>query len=181
MVNRHRFAIGLVLVTLIAADADARGTPEHRDVAPAAPVAISSTSIQIAAALQPEFDDLLRASLTFRSQFRRIAASPWVRVGVAIDATLCSTEFRARTQFRRYQSGLLVVFVTIGPGSHRGQWIAHEFEHILEQLEGSDLGRLATQRTKDVWFSGPAVIETARAIRAGEVVRDELQQARTRH
>jgi hypothetical protein len=98
-------------------------------------------------------------------------------VGVKFDVSLCETNYRARTTFRRYQTGLIVAKVAIGAGSHRGEWIAHEFEHILEQLDGHNLPQLANNHAKDVWYSGSDVFETDRAIRAGRTVRDELRQS----
>ena len=67
--------------------------------------------------------------------------------------------------------------MAIAPGSHPGEWIAHEFEHILELLDGRNLPQLASNHAKDVWYSGSDTIETDRAIRAGRTVRDEMHQS----
>jgi hypothetical protein len=167
--------ITLALIALIATDVFARGTSEkkHSDAAPGE--LASATSIQFAPELRSEVDDLLRRSPTFRAQYQRIAEAGSVVVGVNVDVRLCETSYRARTTFRRYQSGVIVAAVAIGPGSHRGEWIAHEFEHILEQLDGRNLPQLANNHAKGVWYSGSDVIETDRAIRAGHTVRDELR------
>jgi hypothetical protein len=170
--------ITLALIALIATDVFARGTSEkkHSDAAPGE--LASATSIQFAPELRSEVDDLLRRSPTFRAQYQRIAEAGSVVVGVNVDVRLCETSYRARTTFRRYQSGVILAAVAIGPGSHRGEWIAHEFEHILEQLDGRDLPKLANNHSNGVWYSGSDVIETDRAIRAGRTVRDELRQSR---
>ena len=170
--------ITLALIALIATDVFARGTSEkkHSDAAPGE--LASATSIQFAPELRSEVDDLLRRSPTFRAQYQRIAEAGSVVVGVNVDVRLCETSYRARTTFRRYQSGVILAAVAIGPGSHRGEWIAHEFEHILEQLDGRDLPKLANNHSNGVWYSGSDVIETDRAIRAGRAVRDELRQSR---
>ena len=138
-----------------------------------------SPSIQVVPELRTDVADMLQRSPTFLAQYRRIAESGSIVVGVRIDPTLCGSSFRARTTFRRYKSGLIVVEVSIGPGSKQAEWIAHEFEHILEQLDGRNLTELARANAKDVWYSGGDVIETGRAIRAGRAVRDELTQPRT--
>jgi hypothetical protein len=70
-----------------------------------------------------------------------------------------------------------VAAVTVSPGAHQEEWIAHEFEHILEQLDGQNLPQMARSHAKDVWFSGSDVIETDRAIKAGRTVRREMEQA----
>jgi len=172
--------ITLALIALIATDVFARGTSEKKHSDAAAPSELSwATSIQVAPELRSEVEDLLRRSPTFRAQYQRIAEAGSVVVGVNIDVRLCETSYRARTTFRRYQSGVILAAVAIGPGSHRGEWIAHEFEHILEQLDGRNLPQLANNHAKDVWYSGSDVIETDRAIRAGRTVRDELRQSQS--
>jgi hypothetical protein len=172
------FAITLAVLTLFVSDVFARGNSDknHSDTPPQSEPAWA-TSIQFAPELRAEVDDLLRRSPTFRVQYQRIAETASVVVGVTVDVRLCQTSYRARTTFRRYQSGLIVAAVAIGPGSHRGEWIAHEFEHLLEQLDGRNLPQLANNRAKDVWYSGSDVIETGRAIRAGRTVRDELRHS----
>jgi len=170
--------ITLALIALIATDVFARGTSEKKHSDAALGELASATSIQFAPELRSEVDDLLRRSPTFRAQYQRIAEAGSVVVGVNVDVRLCETSYRARTTFRRYQSGVILAAVAIGPGSHRGEWIAHEFEHILEQLDGRDLPKLANNHSNGVWYSGSDVIETDRAIRAGRTVRDELRQSR---
>jgi hypothetical protein len=136
----------------------------------------SAATIQMPPEIQAEVTRLLRASSTFRSQYRRIAETPSLVMGVRIDPLLCEGTFRARTTFRRYASGLLVVVVSVGPGSRRTEWLAHEFEHVIEQLEGRDLVRLARDRSRDVWYSADDVFETGRAVRAGRTVLDEARR-----
>ncbi len=94
-------------------------------------------------------------------------------VSVQVDPTLKTGTYRARTIFRRYNSGLLLAYVSVGPGGKQTEWIAHEFEHILEQLDGVDLRELARRGREGVWFSGPDVIESDRATRAGRAVLEE--------
>ena len=166
-------SVGLIVFTLIAHNGFAQSEPDSwRQHASA-----SATSIQFEPELRSEVDRMLERSATFREQFGRIADAPSLIVGVHTDVTLCATSFRARTTFRRYRSGLIVANVTIAPNAHPGEWIAHEFEHILELLDGRNLTQLASSNAKDVWFSGIDVIETDRAIRAGRTVPDEMQQS----
>jgi hypothetical protein len=166
-------AVGLIFFTLIAPTGFAQseaGTQESKASA-------STRSIQFAPELRPDVDRLLQQSATFREQYRRIAEAGSLIVGVRIDVRLCETGFRARTKFNRYRSGLIVADVIIAPSAHPGEWIAHEFEHILELLGGRKLAQLASGHVRDVWFSGTDVIETDRAIRAGRTVRDEVGQS----
>lgn len=68
----------------------------------------------------------------------------------------------------------------IGPGGDRPKWIAREFEQVVEQLEGCDLQTCAVQRTLDTWLLGQRMIETARALRAAEMVHQGMRVKRER-
>jgi hypothetical protein len=166
-------AVGLILFTLIAptgfAQSETGSQPPHASA--------STRSIQFAPELRPDVDRMLQQSATFREQYRRIAEAGSLIVGVRTDVKLCESSFRARTTFNRYRSGLVVADVIIAPNAHPEEWIAHEFEHILELLDGRNLTQLASRHASDVWFSGTDVIETDRAIRAGRTVRDEVWQS----
>lgn len=118
---------------------------------------------------------MLTRSPTFRAQYDRIVGRPGVIVSARLDATIANRSFNARSIIRRYDSGLIVVEMSLAPGSRVEEYIAHEFEHIVEQLEGVDLAALARRGARDVWFSGGAQIETSRATRAGKIVMDELR------
>jgi hypothetical protein len=165
-------AVGLILFTLVAHNGFAQIQPEGQQRS----ASTSTPSIQFAPELRPDVDRMLERSATFREQYRRIAEAASLIVGVRTDVRLCATSFRARTTFNRYRSGLVVADVMIAPSAHPGEWIAHEFEHILELLAGRNLTQLARRNAHDVWFSGTDVIETDRAIRAGRTVRDEVGQ-----
>lgn len=166
-------AVVLILFTLIAPKGFAQSETGNQE-----PNASASTrSIQVAPELRPDVDHMLQQSVTFREQYRRLAEAGSLIVGVRTDVRLCETGFRARTKFNRYRSGLIVADVIIAPNAHPGEWIAHEFEHILELLGGRNLTQLASRRANDVWFSGTDVIETDRAIRAGRTVRGEVDQS----
>jgi hypothetical protein len=166
-------AVGLILFTLIAPNSFARSEAGSQEPN----LSASTRSIQFAPDLRRDVDRMLQQSATFREQYRRIAEAGSLIVGVRTDVRLCETGFRARTKFNRYRSGLIVADVIIAPSAHPGEWIAHEFEHILELLGGRKLTQLASGNAIDVWFSGTDVIETDRAIRAGRTVRDEVGQA----
>src|SRR5437764_9602004 len=125
------FRICLVTSLLLkATGASARAAPDAADGA------VWPGSIQVSSELQRDVDRMLRSSPTFRAQYRRVAEARSVIVGVGVDPSLCEGTNRARSVVRRYRSGLIVVAVTIRRGSGQAEWIAHEFEHILEQIDG---------------------------------------------
>ena len=58
--------------------------------------------------------------------------------------------------------------------------VAHEFEHVLEQIEGLDLRRLARIKGSGVHELQGRVFETDRAQLAGRIVADQAsRQLRT--
>ncbi len=65
--------------------------------------------------------------------------------------------------------------VEVAPVADQAGWIAHEFEHILEQLDGQDLPVLARRQARGVWRSVDGMIETTRATDAGRRVLAELR------
>jgi hypothetical protein len=55
------------------------------------------------------------------------------------------------------------------------EWIGHEFEHVLEQVERVPLVELAA-RTGRVWRTADDMFESERAIRAGRRVLEEMNR-----
>ncbi len=53
--------------------------------------------------------------------------------------------------------------------------IAHEVEHIIEQLDGLDLARLARLAPVTVWATGDQRFETQRATQMGRLVAAEVE------
>lgn len=112
---------------------------------------------------------LMQASPTFRSQCQRIAAARYLRVRLElVDVPMTA---RAETTMTRYQAGALYARVRIHFGEDYHEVIAHEFEHIIEQLDGVDL-RAEAARGR-AWMIDAHAFETARASEAGRRVRRE--------
>jgi len=132
--------------------------------------------LQLSSEIRARVEEMRRASPTFRQQYQRMIESPQLLLRGRIDPALVGRSFRARTTLVRYTSGLIVASIEIGPGGQQAEWIAHEFEHVLERLEGMDLPALAQQRAPGIWFSGGDMIETNRAVRAGRAVIDEMRR-----
>ena len=89
--------------------------------------------------------------------------APWLDPG----------QFRARSTLRRFSSGLLEADVELARGDPT-EWLAHEFEHVIEQIEHEPL-RSRADRGDNVWRTGDDTYETTRAIRAGQTVRQEVR------
>jgi len=120
---------------------------------------------------------MLASSHTFRTQCRRIADARRLRVVIRIDPALAEWRYRARTTIGRVATGEMLACVQISLRHNPIEWIAHEFEHLVEQLDGVSLPSLEAAN-KGVWFSTVRMYETARAIAAGRTVAEETQRAR---
>lgn len=118
---------------------------------------------------------LLEKSPTFRSQWDRLAREPHLYVRVELDTQLTQATYRARSIIRHLDDGAIVASVEISPVGDPTEWIAHELEHVIEQLEGLDLGQLARSTRRAAWSKGDRMFETARALRVGRRVLDETR------
>jgi Tol biopolymer transport system component len=131
------------------------------------------SDLEVASVFRPFLDKMWQASPTFKGQWRRLAAGTGVRVSVLVeDLPRPSVSFKARTLLR-HQDGLLVsAQVYLRPSLDVPEFVAHELEHILEQLDGVDLQAQAGNGV--VWKAGDGAFETRRAIEAGRRVAREI-------
>lgn len=119
---------------------------------------------------------MLAASPTFRSQCQRLADQTDLYVRIIVDPRLTDGPIRARSVISRLRSGAVHAFVSIGASPDPAEWLAHEIEHVIEQLEGVRLQALAAMN-QNVWRTSRDTFETDRAIRAGRAVLDEVRGA----
>ena len=115
----------------------------------------------------------------FRSQLARIADAPHVRVTIQIDPSIPS-RCRAFTMVQR-RGHRIRAEVHLPPSSDHAELLAHELEHVLEQIEGLDLRRLAGVGGSGVYSVEYAVFETDRAQAAGRAVREESRRKISPH
>lgn len=135
------------------------------------PVCASSLPSNIdAGMLQPQVIQLLRASATFRQQCARIAAARVLRVTLHVSGKIDETA-RAMTVISHYDAGAIRAEVTLRFAEDYHELLAHEFEHVLEQVDGVVLGdEVASGRA---WRTAGGAFETRRAFYAGVRARDE--------
>jgi hypothetical protein len=134
------------------------------------------SNLVVSSMYRPLVESMLRQSRTFRRQCMRIAAEPSLTVHLAITKPSPGYDVRATTRFTRSASGHLSANIQIAPLRDVEELIAHEFEHIIEQLDGVDLAAHAAQRHTGVTAIGHRndIFETMRAKRAGQKVVSEL-------
>lgn len=136
----------------------------------AAAVCESSLPFNIdAGILEPIAIALLQQSPTFRQQCQRIAAAVVVRVQVRVVPHLYSGA-RAETILRRYDTGALRAEVSMEFGGDYVELLAHEFEHVLEQIEHVNLRQLGPRQG---WMTPDGAFETQRALDSGARARQE--------
>jgi hypothetical protein len=123
-------------------------------------------------------ESMLRHSPTFRRQCLRLANAPGLTVVLQQLLLLQPARVRARTRFTT-RDGHRYAIVEIGSLDDQVELIAHEIEHVIEQLDGVDLrARAALPATGvHVCDDGDGSFETTRAIRAGLAVTEEVRRS----
>ena len=116
---------------------------------------------------------IYQRSPAFRAQCERIAAASQLRVKVRVNTAIPS-RCRAFTIVTRRRHAI-VADVHLPPTNGLVEMVAHEFEHVIEQIEGLDLKRLARVKGAGVHEVEGRAFETDRAQRAGRVVIGEME------
>lgn len=156
-------------------------TTAARDYDPGAcpwpPRALLPANLLVAMPFHSIVDTMLQRSATFRRQCARIADAPDLIVRVELTATRLPSGTRARTNIVRQRS-LRVATVEIPALDDAVELIAHEIEHVIEQLDGVDLRSHAARTNSSVHALGPdrATFETMRARRVGLTTAHEVRK-----
>lgn len=135
-------------------------------------------NISVSDVYRPLVESMLRGSPTFRRQCVRIAGESMLSVSLVVDPPPKRYSARATTRLTRNDRGWLSAAVHISPLEDTEELIAHELEHIIEQLDGVDLAKHAAKPRTGVVAIDPSgsVFETVRARRMGLKVVSELRQ-----
>jgi hypothetical protein len=133
----------------------------------------------VSAPLQQIVRAMLRDSPTFRRQCARLAGAPSLTVTLEPVLIAANARSQAITNFGADRDGRKHAHVQLGQlARDRQEIIAHEFEHIIEQLDGVDLPSVARQTTAGVHLTDDADrFETDRAVAIGRQVSDEIRTA----
>lgn len=145
----------------------AAAIPEHAVIPP---------NLEISSPYRGLVANMLRQSPTFRRQILRIAGAADLTVRLQWVPAPWLGGARAITQFSRESTGHLSANVSIVRQEKDVELIAHEMEHIIEQLDDVDLRAKAGQPDSGVRaFEGTRVFETNRATRMGVQVAQEVR------
>lgn len=131
-------------------------------------------NVEMPAALEEIVAGIYATSSTFRAQCARVAASRTLRVSIRTGGTMRSA-CRAYTNVRRRGREIVAEVHVPSRGVHVAELIGHEFEHVLEQVEGLDLRALSRTRGSGVYQVDHDLFETVRAQRVGRIVADEVR------
>jgi hypothetical protein len=135
-------------------------------------------NIELSPELERTLAKIYRGSATFRAQCERIAAATTLSVTLRLDTNI-PRSCQAFTIINR-RGRLLRADVHLPPAAGTlALLVGHEFEHIVEQLDGLDLRALARVRGSGVHESSFEVFESDRAERAGRVVAGEASTRKT--
>jgi hypothetical protein len=128
--------------------------------------------------LRSVVESMMLASPTFRRQCVRIANAPRMVVVLGYFQPQATEHIRARTVVSTTPEGARVAMVAIRPVDDPVELIAHELEHVLEQLDDVDLQALAAVPTSGVrrCDCGKETFETIRAARAGLAAAAEVRR-----
>jgi hypothetical protein len=114
-------------------------------------------------------------SPTLRRQLAVIGDARWVVVAVSVSPIALPRFRRAETTISRYDSGFLRAQVVVPPGADFIELLAHELEHVVEQIEGVDLAASVRGRQGTQDLGG--FFETVRARDAGRAAASEVDEA----
>lgn len=128
-----------------------------------------------AGAFQPVVERMWRHSPTFRRQCGRIAAASGLTITIRPDLLRNRSDVRAFTSVFRERGVLTRAEITLVVLADAVELIAHEIEHVIEQLDGTDPSRDACGGRRARWAG--VEYETCRAIEAGRRVAREVQAA----
>jgi hypothetical protein len=133
-------------------------------------------NIAVADSLRGTMREMLHASPTFRRQCLRITNAPRLTVMFDLFQPMPSERMRARTRVSMTREGTTVAKVEIGQMDQAVELIAHEIEHVIEQLDEVDLPALAAVPESGVHDCGNRSFETIRATRVGRIVAAEVKR-----
>ena len=123
-------------------------------------------------------DAMLRRSPTFRRQCLRLANAP--RLTIVLQSRMSTrrgSRVRARTLLAPGADGKLDAVIDLVSLENPVELIAHEIEHVIEQLDGIDLPSRALLPDSGVHACDEGAFETRRAVRVGQVVAEEVRSA----
>ena len=129
---------------------------------------VAPPNLSVPSAYRMTVEQMIERSSMFRRQCLRLAVAPHLVVMVRMLHPLTAGPL-ARTEIKR-EGSRLVATVAINPRGDFTELLAHELEHVIEQLDGIDLAVKAAVANSGVRSCVDGTFETSRAVRVGSVV-----------
>jgi hypothetical protein len=161
------FVIGAIVVLLNLASVNTQETEDCQ-------ILVLPTNVTLPGGFQQIVSQLYRQSPTFRAQCEKISAATYLSVSVRIDPNM-SAACRAFTVFRRRPQSLVADVHLPATRALVAELLGHEFEHIVEQIEGVNLSALADRRGTGVRRVDNNLFETDRAQKIGQIIASEAR------
>ena len=144
--------------------------------------AACAPNLDLASSYRTLVEQMVSRSPTFRRQCARLAAAPHLSVRVLSDPP-DGARAGALTRIQMRPRGRLEAVVQVGMSARTVELIAHEIEHVIEQLDGIDLrakSRLQASGVRRIWDLD--AYETTRAIATGQrVAREAVARSAASH
>ena len=134
-------------------------------------------NVTVSSLYRPVIARMLERSPTFRRQWARIARASDIAIVLRSEVRSGHNADAWTTIARGQNGGPRQITINVVTGPRPAELIAHEFEHVVEQLDGVDLRLKASMRATGVRACDCGDIEmfeTERAIAVGQQVAREL-------
>jgi hypothetical protein len=132
------------------------------------------TNLKVPGTLRPLLEEVMRRSPTFRHQMQELRSAPHVKMAISYGDVSSWHVLRAESTVSRYEWGALQIDTRLYTIRDVIEVVAHEMEHVCEQIEGIDVRALSRQRNTGVYTVGHH-FETRRAVLIGhQVAREAL-------
>ena len=107
------------------------------------------SNLTASAVFRPALERMWQSSPTFRRQCGRLSAAPQLHVNLLMEELARHpSSYHARAAMKRQSGALVSVNIHLTRFEDPIELIAHEIEHVIEQLEGVDLGAQAGTRER---------------------------------
>jgi hypothetical protein len=182
----------IVLTTLgfagsaYAQDLDSASFAAVQQYSPAHRVGVQTLTIPQNITAWPGYRSLLETMLarspSFRRQCVRIANDRSLTVHLGPVPGRLEGRVRGISRISRQADGRVVAYVTLDPFDNDIEMIAHELEHVIEQLDEVNLPEKARRRDSGVRAirGAETTFETSRAVRMGRKVVAEVRHSTRR-
>ena len=136
---------------------------------------IAPPNLSVPSVYRTTVELMIERSPMFRRQCMRLAGAPHLTVIVRMLHPHNSGP-RAQTEIKREDGGRMVATVGINPHGNFTELLAHELEHVIEQLDEIDLAAKASVAHSGVRSCVDGTFETSRAVRVGSVVAVQVRR-----